>query len=61
MFVVPSRLIEPMNLEKAVDLYQKAASVFEVRVYVTLTTAPWCARIGIKNEPNDTVVKIVGL
>lgn len=25
------RLIEPINLEKAVDLYQKAAGVFEVR------------------------------
>lgn len=25
------RLIEPIDLEKAVDLYQKAASVFEVR------------------------------
>lgn len=26
------RLIEPLNLEKAVDLYQKAAGVFEVRI-----------------------------
>lgn len=25
------RLIEPVDLAKAVDLYQKAASVFEVR------------------------------
>lgn len=25
------RLIEPIDMEKAVDLYQKAASVFEVR------------------------------
>ena len=24
------RLIEPINMEKAVDLYQKAAGVFEV-------------------------------
>lgn len=29
--VFPFRLIEPINLEKAVDLYQKAAGVFEVR------------------------------
>lgn len=26
------RLIEPLNLEKAVDLYQKAAGVFEVTI-----------------------------
>lgn len=26
------RLIEPINLEKAVDLYQKAAGVFEVNL-----------------------------
>lgn len=30
MFFAYSRLIEPLNLEKAVDLYQKAAGVFEV-------------------------------
>lgn len=30
-FLLSFRLIEPLNLEKAVDLYQKAAGVFEVR------------------------------
>lgn len=29
------RLIEPINLEKAVDLYQKAAGVFEVNLPLT--------------------------
>lgn len=28
------RLIEPVDLEKAVDLYKKAASVFEVRLHI---------------------------
>lgn len=30
------RLIEPINLEKAVDLYQKAAGVFEVNLWTDL-------------------------
>lgn len=32
----PLRLIEPINLEKAVDLYQKAAGVFEVNLWIEL-------------------------
>lgn len=32
-----SRLIEPLNLEKAVDLYQKAAGVFEVNLSSVIT------------------------
>ncbi|TRY55136.1 hypothetical protein DNTS_032635 [Danionella cerebrum] len=56
------KLIESIDLEKAVDLYQKAASVFEVRKQQHLselsrTPSPWCsvldeAALSLQKEKN---------
>lgn len=44
MFFFSSRLIEPLNLEKAVDLYQKAAGVFEVNLSLQ-SAKKYCTRV----------------